>query len=510
MDVEQAHPYPKRWWVLAAICVPLIVVSIDGTILNVALPTISNALNTTSSQLIWINSGYIIIFGSTILLGGVLGDKYGRKRFLMLGLLIFVLGSVWAGLSRDAYSLILARGFMGIGGGLIMPATLSLITNIFPDAERPRAIGVWVGMAGIGVAVGPLTGGLLLTYFFWGSVFFVNVPVVAVGLLAVFLLVPDSKASNPLPIDFKGAVLSFTGLLALFYGLIRAPDSGWTSPGVLIGFAVAAALLTSFIVLELRTPNPLLEVRFFKIRAFTAGVVPVAICFFALFGLLYVLTIYLQSVLSYSPMRAGLALTPFAVVLLLYSPLVPELAKKFSIRLVVSFGLAITGAGMIVFMFMTTSTSYLVIFAGLLLVSAGLTMAQVPSSDAIMGSIPKDQAGAGSAVNSAIRQIGSSLGVAIIGGVSHHWYADTLARSSSFQALSGSAAQSAKASLAGALDAAKSMGSSGAALENAAKSAFAKGLDFSMIVAAVIVLVGAVIAYRLIPGRQRKGDSDEA
>ncbi len=496
---KDPQPYPGRWWALAAICVPLIVVSVDGTILNVALPTIARDLKATSSQLVWINAAYIIIFGSTILLGGSLGDKYGRKWFLELGLLIFVSGSIWAGLSTTSYSLIIARGFMGIGGGMIMPATLSLITNIFPDSERPKAIGIWAGMAGIGVAIGPLAGGLILTYFKWGWVFFVNVPIVAVGVVAVWRLVPDSRASDAPPIDVRGACLSFLGLLALFYGLIVGPSRGMSDPSVIISFALAVVLLAFFVWLELRTPYPLLEIRFFKIPAFATGILSIAIGFFALFGLLYVLTLYLQSVLAYSPMSAGLALVPFALILLVGSPLVPRLVARLGARTVVAGGLFLTGAGMLVFTLVSTSTAYPLVFAGLILVSAGLTLAQVPSTNAIMGSIPKDRAGEGSAMNAAIRQIGSSLGIAIVGGVSQLGYCNTLAKSSAFQALSSSSAKTAEAGITGALGVSQGLGTSGDALASAARSAFVRGLDVSMIITAVIALVGAMLAYRFIP-----------
>lgn len=349
----------------------------------------------------------------------------------------------------------------------------------------------------------PLAGGALLTWFFWGSVFFVNVPVVAAGLIAIWLLVPGSKSAEVRPIDFRGAALSFPGLLALFFGLIRGPDKGWTDPAVLIGFALAALLLFAFAWLELLTTYPLLDVRFFKIPAFTSGVISIAIGFFALFGLLYVLTIYLQSVLSYSPMEAGLALVPFAIVLLVGSPLVPRLVTRAGQRAVVSVGLLVTGSGMVVFGLVTTSTGYPLILAGLLLVSAGLIMAQVPSSDAIMGSIPRDRAGEGSATNAAIRQIGSSLGIAVIGGISQLGYSNAIAGSQAFQALPGTAAVQAEAGLSGALAVSESMGASGDALAAAARSAFVSGLDLSMIITAVVAFAGAIIAFRYIPGRKQ-------
>lgn len=496
--------YPRRWWALAAICVPLIAISIDGTILNVALPTISNALDTTSSQLIWINSAYIILFGSTILLGGSLGDRYGRKWMLEAGLVVFLCGSMWAGLSPGPYSLIIARGFMGIGGGMIMPATLSIITNIFPSDERPKAIGVWAGMAGIGVAIGPLAGGVILTYLSWGWVFFVNVPIVAIGVASIWVLVPDSRRLDAPPVDIRGATLSFLGLMALFYGLIQGPAKGWLSPAVLVAFCLSAVLLGVFIYLESRMEEPLLNVRFFKIPEFTSGVISIAIGFFALYGLLYVLTIYIQSVLAYSPLQAGVALLPFAIVLLVGSPLVPDIVNRLGRRTVVAGGLVVTGAGMLVFTMVRTTTSYSLILAGMFLVSAGMTLAQVPSSDAIMGSIPREKAGEGSATNAAIRQIGSSLGIALIGGISQLGYQSSLVKTAAYQALSGSSAQAAKASINGALEVSSKMGDSGVPLAEAAKSAFVRGLDVSMLLTAAIALAGAVIAVILIPGKKGK------
>lgn len=421
----------------------------------------------------------------------------------MLGMIIFTSGSILAGFSPGAYLLTAARGLMGIGGGMIMPATLSLITNIFPEEERPKAIGVWAGMAGIGVAVGPLAGGILLTFFPWGSVFFVNVPIAAAGIVTISILVPGSKTPNAPPIDIKGAVLSFTGLIALFYGLIQGPGRGWTDAGVIIGFTLAAVLLALFVWLELHTPNPILEIRFFKVPEFSSGVLSIAIGFFALFGLLYVLTIYLQSVLSYSPMKAGLALMPFAVVLLILSPVIPRFVRALSARVVVASGLVLTGAGMVVFTQVSTTTAYPLILLGLLLVSIGMTSAQVPSSDAIMGSIPKEKAGEGSATNAAIRQIGSSLGIALIGGITQLGYSSTIVKSAAYQALGSSAAAGAKDGLAGALQVGSQMGSSGDAIVEAAKSAFVRGLDAGMFMTAVVAFVGAAVAFRFIPKKTR-------
>jgi MFS family permease len=266
---QKTPAYANRWKALAAITMPLIMISIDGTILNVALPSISNALSTTSSQLLWINSGYIIVFGSTIMFAGSMGDKFGRKLILLLGMLVFILGSIFSGLSTSALMLIIARMIQGLGGGLVAPATLSLITAIFLDKkERARAIGIWAGFSGIGVAVGPILGGLLLTVFYWGSVFFVNVPVVITGLFLIYLWVPESKDESSPPIDTAGALLSIFGLLGTFFFLIEAPSLGFSNEIVIGSLLVGLLFISAFIFIDYKKKNPLLDPRLFKKSAF--------------------------------------------------------------------------------------------------------------------------------------------------------------------------------------------------------------------------------------------------
>ena len=491
--------YDKRWLALGAICIPLIIVSIDGTILNVALPTIATALHTTSSQLVWINAAYIIIFGSTILLGGSLGDKYGRKWALLIGMIIFGAGSLGAGLSSNPLSLIFMRGIMGFGGGLLMPATLSLITNIFPENERQKAIGTWAGMSGIGVAVGPLAGGVILTYFHWSWVFYVNIPIVIIGLLAISALVPHSKALNAPSIDFKGALISFFALMSLFYGIIQGPEIGWLNISVIISFLVSAVLVYLFIKYEKQQKNPLLDINFFKIPEFSSGVIAIAISFFALFGLIYMLTQYLQFVQGYTPFQAGLALLPFALVLLYGSPRIPLLVNRFSKRKVVIGGFIIMAAGLFLFGIERTSSTYLIVLVGLVLVSLGMTMVQVPASDAIMGSIPRERAGQGSATNAAIRQIGSSFGIAIIGSISQSLYVLRLSGTAALESLPSDLANSALLGIPRAINIGKELGSSGEALIKVASQAFVNGMDISLIITAFIALAGALIAYKYLP-----------
>ena len=496
---DAAAPTRKDWWALVALCVPLIMASVDGTILNVALPSIAKVLNTTNTQLVWINSGYIIMFGATILFAGNLADKFGRKWCLMVGMLVFIGGSIWAGFSNTPSMLIAARLFQGIGGGLLTPATLSIITNIFRPPERARAIGIWAGISGVGVALGPILGGLLLSTFFWGSVFFVNIPIVAVGLVMVFLLVPNSRDPQAPPIDFLGVVLSVFGLFAFFYFLVQAPNLHLTNYKVLIALGCAAVLLGTFVFWELRREHPLLDVRLFKKKAFTVGVLSIAIAFFALFGLLFQLTLYLQAVQGYSPLSAGFALVPAAAVLFVAAPLAPRVAERMGNRWLVSARMIILAAGIITYMFTSTTTGYGIIFLGMVLSAMGIAFIQPPSSNAVMSSAPLTQTGMASAANSAIRQVGGSMGVALVGGIAALVYGNQLVASGALNGLSSSAAQTARESISGAIEVAQQIGPAGSSLITAANEAFVKGFHAAMLMTAIIAGAGIVLALLTLP-----------
>jgi EmrB/QacA subfamily drug resistance transporter len=490
---------------LLAISIPVAMTGIDATILNVALPTIAKALDTTSAQLVWINSAYILIFGSTILLSGNLGDKYGRKRMLTLGMVIFILGSIAAGLSKSPNELIIARMIQGLGGGMIAPSTLSLITNIWTDpAARAKAIGTWAGMSAIGIAVGPILGGLLLTFLYWGSVFFINVPVVIIGLYMVIRNVPESKNPEATPIDYPGAVLAILGLLGFFFYLIEAPERGWTDPAALTGLILGLLLLIAFGVRELRTRYPELDLRLFKQPAFSSGVIAIAIAFFALMGTMYVLTLYLQSVRLMTPLQAGFALVPLALMIMVGSPAAPRVVERRGVRTTVVLGLLLLAAGMLGFFFVQVESLFLLILAAMVLAGLGVALTATPASTAIMGAVPKEQAGMGSATNATMRQIAASLGIAVIGGITQTVYAAQLAASGALNGLPADAAQTAQSSITGAEEVAAQMGAAGAALASAANAAFVQGLHTAMIVTLAAALIGALIAARAIPNSKPK------
>jgi EmrB/QacA subfamily drug resistance transporter len=495
----------QRKRALIAISIPLIMAGIDGTILNVALPTIARSLDTTSSQLVWINSAYIIMFGSTILLSASIGDKIGRKRVLAIGMVVFIVGSALSGISDpigSATFLIVARAIQGLGAGAIPPSTLSLIRAIYTDdKERAQAIGLWAGMSGIGLALGPILGGLILnSTSAWGWIFYINVPIVVVGLVLLGRRVPESEDPGAPPIDVRGAIVSLAGLFALFFGLIEGPVRGWGSAPVLISFVLAVVLLVAFVRMELSSHAPELDPRLFKAAAFTSGVIVIAIAFLALMGLVYELTLYLQTVRGFSPLKAGVALVPFAVSLLIVAPLAPKVAERRGDRLTVMAGLLLLVAGLLTFLGTSTSSGYWVVFLGLLLSGAGVSLVQPPASAAMMSTVSAAKAGMASGTNAAIRQIGASFGIAVLGGIGQMVFNHHLTTSSVYQQLPASAQSTADSSVTGAVEVGEKIGGSvGQQLIDVAGSGFTSGLHLAVVVAAVIAALGLVLAAKVIP-----------
>lgn len=493
--------------VLIAISIPLIMVGIDGTILNVALPTIARDLDTSSSELVWINSAYIITFGSTILLSASIGDKFGRKRVLQLGMFVFIVGSVLSGISDlmdSATFLIFARAIQGLGAGAIPPSTLSLIRSTFSDEkERARAIGLWAGMSAIGLAVGPILGGLILnSTSAWGWIFYINVPIVILGQVMIYRTVKESKDPGAAPIDTVGALLSLSGLFALFYGLIEGPVRGWDSAPVLIAFALAVVLLVSFVRYELKQKFPELDPRLFKAPAFTSGVLAIAVAFLALMGLVYELTLYLQTVRDYSPLKAGVSLVPFAVALLIVAPLAPKVAERRGDRLTVMAGMALLGVGMLALLWANTDSSYLVVLVSLVFAGAGVSLVQPPASAAMMSSVSAAKAGMASGTNAAIRQIGASFGIAVMGGIGQAVFSSHLTDSDIYAKLPSAAQETADSSVTGAVAVGDKIGgSSGSELIEVASVGFVNGMHWAVVVAAAFTALGFVLAARLIPKR---------
>ncbi|HET9015895.1 MAG TPA: MFS transporter [Thermomicrobiaceae bacterium] len=494
------HAYARRWWTLAVLCLGVLVIGLDNTILNVALPTLVRDLHATESQLQWMVDAYILAFAGLLLTAGSVGDRYGRKKALIGGLVVFGLFSLLSSQARSADQLILTRTVMGIGGAFLLPTTLSIITNIFPDEERGRAIGIWSAIFGVSVPLGPIIGGWLLEHYAWGSVFLVNVPVVIVAVIALIALVPESYDPTAQPLDPLGAVLSISGLGSLLYAIIEAPSNGWHSQTTLIWFAVAAVLLAAFILWERHTRYPMLRMSLFKNARFSAASLSVTVVFFGLNGAMFFLTQYLQFVLGYSTLKAGASMIPVAFAIGISAPTSARLNERFGAKAVVTLGMLIVAGGMAILTSVSTTSGYPVIAAMLFVGGVGMGLAMTPATDSIMGAVPKEHAGSGSAVNDTTRQIGGALGVAILGSYLSTTYASTM--SAHVAGLPPALAGTVKNSIGAALAVAQQVGGApGAALAASARSAFVQGMSDTALIAMITAFVGALIALLFLPSR---------
>jgi EmrB/QacA subfamily drug resistance transporter len=499
--------FERRWWTLAVLSLSLLVISVDNTILNVALPTLVTKLDASASQLQWIVDSYVLVFAGLLLVMGSLGDRYGRKLALYTGFGIFGLASVAAAYSGSSEMLIATRAVMGAGGALIMPATLSILVNVFPRNERAKAIAIWSAVAGIGVPLGPVAGGWLLDHFWWGSIFLVNLPIIVGAMIAGFWLIPESKDEHAPRIDFPGGILSIAALATLLYGIIEAPKAGWLDPQTLSAFAIGAALLSAFVYWEHRTPAPMLRIDFFRNLRFTAGAASISLVFFALFGSIFLLTQYLQFVIGYTPFEAGLRMFPVAVGIGLGTGLSTRLVPKLGSKLVVFGGLTVVSMALLYATTLNVDSGYLAIATLFVLFGFGMGNTMAPATDAIMGSIPEANAGVGSAVNDTTRQVGGALGVAILGSLFSTFYSSEM--TSSVAGLPEPQARLVEDSIGGALGVVSQIGGEpGRMIVEAANAGFVEAMGVAFIAAAAVAFAGALVALIFLPARER--DETEA
>jgi EmrB/QacA subfamily drug resistance transporter len=504
---QQSFWYKRRWTAMLFLAISLFVIALDNTVMNLALPSISKELGTTATGLQWIVDAYILIFAGMLLTLGSIGDRFGRKRLLQVGLTLFGLFSLGAALSRSTGMLILMRALMGIGAAMIMPSTLSLITATFRDPkERGQAIAFWAATFAVGTGVGPLIGGWLLDHFHWSSVFYINLPIVVVGLIGGYFFIQKSKADNPRRIDVMGCVLSILGLLALVYAIIQAGIDGWNAGNVIAGFIAAAVLLTAFAIWEKHTEQPLLPLHFFRNMSFTGANFALTLVAFALFGSFFFLSQYLQSVHGYSPLAAGARLLPVAFAAGIGATLSARVAQKIGTKLTVAMGIFIAGCGMIYFYLVSApDTSYLLIAIGMVINASGIGFTMSPATNSVMGSVPIDEAGVGSAMNDTTREIGGALGVAVLGTLLNSGY---LARINATQwpaALPEQAMTAIKGSIQGAHIAAQQIPNPQLAQFIIAQSnqAFSDAMAKGLLVAGIILVVTSVITLIILPKRIR-------
>jgi len=494
----QERAYERRWWILVVLCFSLLVIVLDNTILNVAIPTIVRDLDATNSQLQWMVDAYTLVFAGLLLTGGSLGDRFGRRGALQLGLVVFGLGSLASAFANSSEQLIATRAFMGIGGAFIMPATLSIITNVFPSKERGKAIGVWAATAGLAGVLGPLTGGFLLEHFYWGSIFLVNIPIVVVGILAGIFLIPTSKDPSAPKLDPVGAVLSIVGLTVLLYGIIEAPQKGWGDPTTMLCFVVGLAVLGAFLAWEAHIDHPMLDVQFFKNPRFTAASTGIMMVFFAMFGATFLLTQYFQFVLGYSPFETGYRFLPIAICMMVLSPLSARFVHRLGTKLVVGTGLLMVTGGLVSWASLSATSAYWpdIIWRQALMAS-GMALTMAPATESIMGSLPLGKAGVGSAVNDTTRQVGGALGVAVIGSVLASIYGSQVGDFLHGKPVPSGTAAELKQSLGLALRAGKQV----PGLATTAINGFIDGMHAGVLVAAGVAFFGAIVAFVWLPAR---------
>src|ERR1700736_2935723 len=398
-EIEPSAQGPSsRWWSLAALVISGLVIGLDSTVLITALPTLSSKLGASTSDLQWISAAYTLTLGGLLLPGGVLGDRFGRKRLLLVGLALFGVASIAASQVTTAGSLIAMRALMGVGAALILPLSLSILPSMFTEEERPRAVSAAAAGAFLGLPLGPLLAGWLLTHYAWGSVFLINGPVVVLALLGVWFLVPESKDPHPRSFDWIGGVLAVVGVTALVYGVIEQPIHGWTDGTVLAAVFGGAAVLVAFVAWDLRHPSPFVDLRNFRNRSFTWATMAFVITGFALFGVMFILTPYIQIVLGNDAQATGVKLIPLIGGVLVGAVGGNVLASRLGARLDVSAGLAVAAAALVGFSRISADTGYGLVAAAMVVLGVGIGMALPTSLDVILGTIPPTQTGAGSAL----------------------------------------------------------------------------------------------------------------
>lgn len=497
---------PRRWWTLAVLCIGLGVITIDNTILNVAIPQIVEDTEAEGSQLQWIIDSYIIVFASLLLLSGSLGDRIGRRRVLSFGLVAFGGFSALASTVDTPVALVAARGLMGIGGAAIFPSTLSILTNTFQGRERARAIGIWAGVSGLGVAIGPLAGGFLLEHFWWGSVFLINVPICVLALVLGRGLIRESRDPEPGRLDPLGAVLSIIGMAGVLYAVIEVPEAGWTSAQVIIPGLLGVGVLVGFALWEAHSSHPMLDVAFFKNPRFSAASATITLTYFALFGSTFLLTQYFQFVLGYSPLKAGMLTAPVAVGLMVAAPRAPGLVDRIGTKRVVVLGLGVIAGCLLLYASDTVMSS--LVGGGLvrLVFGAGVGLTVAPATESIMGSLPPARAGVGSAVNDTTRQAGGALGVAVIGSIFGARYHGTVQVP---EGVPAGGVEGVRDSIGKALQVGRSVPPDVAAqIQDAANTAFLNGMRTAVICGAAVIALAAAVAWRWLPAEEAAPGSE--
>ena len=493
----------RRWLILGVVVISLIAIVLDNTVLNVALKIIAEpkvGLGASQSQLEWGINSYTLVFAGLLFTFGVIGDRIGRKRMLTFGMAMFGIFSLLTAYSHSPDQLIWARAAMGLGAAAVMPQTLSIISNVFDPRERARAIGIWAIAVGIGIAIGPVVGGLLLAHFWWGSVFLINVPITALGVLAILLLVPESRNPNPGRIDYVGVAASIAGLVLLVYGIIQGGEKGsWIHWDVLGTSAAGLAVLVAFGWYETRLSHPSLDVRLFRDPRLSSAIAALALVFFGMMGAFFFLSFYLQGVRGYTPLAAGLLTLPFAAGQMLMAPRSAKLVGRYGAKAVGASGLLLVAIALAGYQALGTTTPIWVLGVIFFVQGAGMGAVMPSATEAVMSVVPRERAGSGSALTNTARQVAGALGVAVLGSILAQTYRSQL--SPHLAALPPAARSAASGSITATQTVASKLGATGVRLDGFADSAFVHAMHVTTLVSAAITLVGALVVLIWMPGR---------
>jgi EmrB/QacA subfamily drug resistance transporter len=493
VSATDATAHPNRWRILVVLCLGLMVIMIANGSLNVALPQLADDLDASASALQWMVDAYSLVFAGLLFTAGTLGDRFGRRRALQGGMVLFLVGAVAASLADTAGQVIAARAVMGGAAAFVMPSTLSLLVNVFPPDERPRAIAVWAGIAAGGAAFGPPISGFLVEHFWWGSVFLINVPLLIIAIAAGRRLLPESKDPGQHRLDVPGAVLSILGLGALVYAIIEAPGQGWGSAQTLVAFATAGLTLFGFVIREATASEPMFDLRLVRDVRFSVASLGISVCFFAVLGVMFLLAQYLQMVLGFSPFHAGLLILPLPLVMMAVAPQAPKLVARFGISRVVPAGMGLIAGGLCLLSALPADAHGWAIYPAMLPAMVGMAVTLTPFTAMVMTSVPPERAGMGSATNDTTRELGLALGVAVLGSVVTTHYRSSIGPA--LDTLPVDVRTEAGSGLPGALQAARSLPTdAGRALAESARVAFTDGLGTAAILAAALVAATAIVA----------------
>ncbi|MEU4543282.1 MFS transporter [Nonomuraea dietziae] len=499
MEPQTGHP--RRWAILGVLVFSLLAVVLDNTILNVAMKTIADpiqGLGATQSELEWAINSYTLVFAGLLFTFGVIGDRTGRKRMLFIGMALFGLASLASAYSQDPMQLIMARAAMGIGGAAIMPATLAIISNVFPPHERGKAIGVWAGGVGLAVAIGPITGGLLIEHFWWGSVFLINVPIVLISMFLIGTVVPESRDPKPSRLDPVGVILSIIGLVAVVYGIIRGGElATFASAEVLVPTLFGVLVLAAFVWWERRVDHPAFDVRNFSNVRFSSAIGMMGIVFFAMMGGMFFLTFYLQIVLGFSPIQAGALMIPFAAAQLIFAPLSQRVNEVLGAKTAATVSMLVVTLALAAYALFDQNTPIWLIEIVFFVQGAAMANIMPPATTAIMEALPREKAGVGSAMSNTVRQVAGALGVAVLGSVLSSSYRGEVA-----PVLAG-LPEDVRHTAGESLMATLGVAHGDQAILQPAYHAFIDGMHTTALISAVIALVGVVVVAVWMPGKTR-------